>query len=175
MDHIFARASDYAFEFLEAGVDLSSGSLASSNRWVPLVSPRILKVNVASKEFKNYRTTGIGAVVRNFRGDFMAPWSEKVNEIGDSVWRSAVSMFRSLKFLISSGFLNVEVECNNSSLIMILNSGSECYTVTGWIVKDIRELLPSFNSISFKFVSNSCNRDAQALVGFAKDKVGASV
>ncbi len=69
----------------------------------------------------------------------------------------------------------MEVESNNFPLVSILKSGANCFFEMGWLVEDIREIVPSFRSIFFSSVSNHCNLVAHALAGFAKEKDGLSV
>lgn len=100
---------------------------------------------------------------------------KKIRSEGDWLWSSAVSLLKSLKLLLSIGFFTVEIECNNSYLVSLLNSGKDFFTETGWIIEDIRELLPSFYSISFKSIPKLCNHVALALASFSKEKDEQSV
>ena len=101
--------------------------------------------------------------------------SEKVRSEGDLLWVSVVSLLKALKFLLSIGFFDVEIECNSSHLVSILSLGKDFFTETGWIIEDIHELLPSFNFVSFKSIPKSCNHVALALDSFSKEKDEQSV
>ena len=125
--------------------------------------------------FKNKREAGIGAVVRKSLGEVLAATSQKVKCEEDMLWTTAISMLKTLKLLLSTGFFTVEIECSNSHLVSLLTSGKNLFTETDWIIEDIRELLPSFNSISFKSISKLCNRVALVLANFSKEKDEQSV
>ena len=94
--------------------------------------------------------------------------SEKVDAEGDLMWCSALSVFRALNFSLSIGFFVVVIECSDSSLISMLNSGQDVFSELGWVIEDIRELLPLFLSISFCNVPKCCNRVAFSLAEFSK-------
>jgi hypothetical protein len=111
---------------------------------------------------------GLGVVIRNFKGEFMAASSEKVDAKGDLMWSSALSVFHALKFSLSIGFFVVVIECSDTSIISLLKSGQDVFSELGWVIEDIRELLPLFSSISFCNVPKSYNRVAFSLVEFSK-------
>ena len=69
----------------------------------------------------------------------------------------------------------MEIECSNSHLVSLLTSGKDFFSETGWIIEDIRELLPFFNLVSFRSISKLCNRVALALASFSKEKDEQSV
>ena len=175
VNQISPKASRYALEFLEAVSEPTLTVEAPSSSWTPPSSLLLYKVNVALVIFKERREVGIGVVVRNSQGVVLAASSEKVSSKGDLLWVSAVSLLKALKFLLSIGFFNVEIECNSPHLVSILSLGKDFFTETGWIIEDIRELLPSFNSVSFKSIPKSCNRVALALASFSKEKDEQSV
>jgi hypothetical protein len=170
MLQISPKASRYALEFLEAVSDPTPTVEVPSSFWTPPSSLLLNKVNVASVIFKERREVGIGVVVRNSQGVVLTASSEKVRSEGDLLWVSAVSLLKTLKFMLSIGFFDVEIECNSPHLVSILSLGKDFFTETGWIIEDIRELLPSFNSVSFKSIHKSCNRVALALANFSKEK-----
>lgn len=172
---ISLKASRYALEFLEAVSDPSPSLEVPSSAWTPPSSSHLFKVNVASVLFKERQEVGIGVIVRNSQGVVLAATSEKISSEGDWLWSSAISLLKSLKLLLSIGFFTVEIECNNSYLVSLLNSGKDFFTETGWIIEDIRELLPSFYSISFKSIPKLCNHVALALASFSKEKDEQSV
>uniref|UniRef100_A0A2N9GCH6 Reverse transcriptase domain-containing protein n=1 Tax=Fagus sylvatica TaxID=28930 RepID=A0A2N9GCH6_FAGSY len=147
VQQISLKASRYALEFLEAVSDPTPSLEAPRSAWTPPSSSHLFKVNVASVLFKERQEVGIGVVVRNSQGVVLAATSEKIRSEGDWLWSSAVSLLKSLKLLLSIGFFTVEIECYNSYLVSLLNSGKDFFTETGWIIEDIRELLPSFYSI----------------------------
>ena len=80
------------------------------------------------------------------------------------MWPSKKYLVGHCDFLIHLWSHNIE--CNNSFLVSLLKSGR----LFGWIIEDVREILLLFCSISFNYVSNSCNKVAHALAGFAKEK-----
>ena len=91
------------------------------------------------------------------------------------MWCLALSVFRAIKFSLSIGFFAVVIECSNSSLISMLNSSQDVFWELGWVVEDIRELLPLFHSISFCNVPKCCNRVAFSVAEFSKEKDEQSV
>ena len=67
-----SRAAQYALEFIEAVTDSPGPREAGVHRWIPHPNPEVVKVNVASFGFKAQQKVGLGVVVRNFKGEFMA-------------------------------------------------------------------------------------------------------
>ncbi|GMY39168.1 retrotransposon [Fagus crenata] len=159
----------YALEYIEAVTDSPGLREAGVHRWIPPPTPEVFKVNVASFGFKAQQKVGLGFVVRNFKGEFMAASSEKVDVEGDLMWCSALSVFRALNFSLSIGFFAVVIECSDSSLISMLNSGQDVFLELGWVIEDIRELMPLFLSISFCNVPKCGNMGAFSLVEFSKE------
>uniref|UniRef100_A0A2N9GXY8 Reverse transcriptase domain-containing protein n=1 Tax=Fagus sylvatica TaxID=28930 RepID=A0A2N9GXY8_FAGSY len=104
INQIAPKASKYALEYLEAVSDPPLFQVAHESKWSPPSSPQFFKVNVASVIFKDKREVGIGAVVRNSLGEVLAATSEKVKCEGDMLWTSAISMLKTLKLLLSTGF-----------------------------------------------------------------------
>ena len=104
INQIAPKASKYALEYLEAVSDPPLFQEAHESKWSPPSSPQFFKVNVASVIFKDKREVGIGAVVRNSLGEVLAATSEKVKCEGDMLWTSAISMLKTLKLLLSTGF-----------------------------------------------------------------------
>ncbi len=113
--------------------------------------------------------------VRNSQGNLLAASSEKVTSEEDFLGQSAQAVLHTLKLLISIGFFVVEIECNNSHLISLINSGEDLFSETGWILEDIKELLPAFSSISFNCTPKVCNSAALVLASFAKENEVQSV
>ena len=105
----------------------------------------------------------------------MAASSEKVTSEEDFLGQSAHALLYTLKLLISIGFFAVEIESNDSHLISLINSGEEFFSETGWILEDIKEILPAFTSISFNCIPKACNCAALALASFSKEKEVQSV
>jgi hypothetical protein len=118
-----SRAAQYALEYIEAVIDSPGPREAGVHRWIPPPTPEVVKINVASFGFKAQKKVGLGVVVRNFKGEFMATSGEKVDAEGDLMWCSALSVFCALNFSLSIGFFAVVIECSDSSLISMLNSG----------------------------------------------------
>uniref|UniRef100_A0A2N9EM79 Reverse transcriptase zinc-binding domain-containing protein n=1 Tax=Fagus sylvatica TaxID=28930 RepID=A0A2N9EM79_FAGSY len=172
---ISTKATRYAIEFLEATSEVPQIPNESSKKWIPPQNPNAVKVNVASVWFKNQRKIGIGMAVRNSQGNLLAASSEKVTSEEDFLGQSAQAVLHTLKLLISIGFFVVEIECNNSYLISLINSGEDLFSETGWILEDIKELLPAFSSISFNCTPKVCNSAALALASFSKENEVQSV
>ena len=161
--------AQYALEYIEAVTDSPGLREAGVHRWIPPTTPEVFKVNVASFGFKAQQKVGLGFVVRNFKGEFMAASSEKVDVEGDLMWCLALLVFRALNFSLSIGFFAVVIECSDSSLISMLNSGQYVFLELGWVIEDIRELMPLFLSISFCNVPKCGNMVAFSLVEFSKE------
>ncbi len=60
-----------------------SGRVDSNCRWIPLDKAHVFKVNIVAKSFSNLKATGLGMVVRDSKGDFIAASCERVKEEGD--------------------------------------------------------------------------------------------
>ena len=125
------KASKYALEYLEVVSDPPLFQEAYESKWSPPSSPQFFKVNVASVIFKDKREAGISVVVRKSLGEVPAATSKKVKCEGDMLWTLAISMLKTLKLLLFTGFFTVEIECSNSYLVSLLTSGKNFFTETG--------------------------------------------
>ena len=170
-----SRAAQYALEYIEVVPETPGPREAGVHRWIPPQNPEVVKVNVASFDFKAQQKVGLGVVIRNFKGQFMAASSEKIDVEGDLMWSSALSVLHALKFSLSIGFFTVVIECSDTSVISMLKYGENVFSELGWVIEDIRELLPLFCSISFCDFPKSCNRVTFSLAEFSKENDEQSV
>ena len=104
INQIALKASKYALEYLDAIWDPPLFQEGHERKWSPPSSPHLFKVNMASVIFKDKREVGICAVVRNSLGEVLAATSEKIKCEGEMLWTSAISMLKTLKLLLSTGF-----------------------------------------------------------------------
>uniref|UniRef100_A0A2N9I461 RNase H type-1 domain-containing protein n=1 Tax=Fagus sylvatica TaxID=28930 RepID=A0A2N9I461_FAGSY len=67
------------------------------------------------------------------------------------------------KFCLDMGFWQLEVECEDITLVRCLQDDAPVYSEIGLLVEDIRELLLRFQYFSIDLIVKTCNAAARAL------------
>ncbi|GMY31659.1 putative ribonuclease H protein At1g65750 family [Fagus crenata] len=91
---------------------------------------------------------GLGMLIRD--------WEE-------NVFLQALALQRALQFCLDMGFWQLEVECEDITLVRCLQDDAPVYSEIGLLVEDIRELLLRFQYFSIDLIVKTCNAAARAL------------
>ncbi|KAL5808584.1 hypothetical protein ACOSQ3_029275 [Xanthoceras sorbifolium] len=121
-----------------------------------------LKLNVDASLRVDSCLVGLGAVVRDSNGDFMAGLSHKlVGSISVEIAKAS-AILNGLHLAIESGFLLIQIESDALNVINYLIRLSLSKSKVGLIIIDILSLCDRA-CVSFLFMSRSANFVAQSL------------
>lgn len=81
----------------------------------------------------------------------------------ENVFLQALALQRALQFCLDMGFWQLEVECEDITLVRCLQDDAPVYSEIGLLVEDIRELLLRFQYFSIDLIVKTCNAAARAL------------
>ena len=164
---ICSRASAMAIEFLEfderAEVlpHVDAGRILLS--WSP-PSPGCYKVAIACNFTSRSDKVGVGALIRDSSSFVVAASGFVMLGSNDFVTSYAYAVFYAMQLAHETGFrCNIDMEVPSQELLSLLEFDSPCLAPSGVLVDDIGAWLPFFRNVSFTFISNVCNKAAQAL------------
>ena len=109
------------FQQVQAQLTVSWTEQLSSEVWQP-PSPDVYKLNFDAVVFSGLERTGIGAVIRNDKGEVMAamfaigPSAENSEEV------ELLACRRSLEFVVDAGFTSLIIEGDNVNIIQAISS-----------------------------------------------------
>ncbi|KAL4598870.1 hypothetical protein ACB092_11G088100 [Castanea dentata] len=108
------RATDLLAEFQQAQEQLNVICRTSTeSRWCPPPNSRF-KLNFDAAIFSNMKCSGIGAIIRNEKGEVMGAMSAKCPQVQDSMEAEVLACRRALEFAIDIGFSELVIEGDNA-------------------------------------------------------------
>ncbi|XP_024178051.1 uncharacterized protein LOC112183967 [Rosa chinensis] len=125
-----------------------------------------LKLNFDGATDVRNGVSGIGAVFRVHgitRQAERCPGSS--NQVGNLPPRAveSLAMLHGLRFALHVGFKKLEVEGDALTFLNVLNDSSDDHSSEGHILDEVKQLLKSFISCSWRFVRRDCNKVAHRL------------
>lgn len=124
--------------------------------------PGYLKVNVDAANDNLTNATGVGFLLRNSEGTFMAAVQKKFACYYNAKLAEAMGIREALKWLKSIQVDHAQIE-TDALLVVEAVKHSTCCTSFDLILNDIRNLADDFSSLSFVFVKRSANKAAHSL------------
>ena len=97
------------------------------------------KLNFDDAIFSALEKSGIGAIIRNDKGEVMAG----MFAIGPNTSEEAelLACRRSIEFAVEAGFTRLVIEGDNSNIMQAISSDAINYSFLGNVVDDIRHLM----------------------------------
>ena len=95
------------------GVDVST--------WQPPLDP-MFKLNFDAAIFSDLNYLGVGAIIRNGKGEVMAVMSVKGPPVGDSEEAEILACRRVTEFAIDAGFTDLVIEGDNAAVMSSISS-----------------------------------------------------
>uniref|UniRef100_A0A2N9GZI9 Reverse transcriptase domain-containing protein n=1 Tax=Fagus sylvatica TaxID=28930 RepID=A0A2N9GZI9_FAGSY len=136
-------------------------------KWAP-PRPGRYKVNFDGAFFRESNEAGIGAIVRNHRGEVMAalcqriPYPYSIEAVEASAAKAAVT------FVLDLGLQEVDIEGDSLKIITALQQTSPCYTSYGHLILDTNTLAQNLTSYQFMHVKRDGNSVAHSLAKRAR-------
>ncbi|XP_030939482.1 uncharacterized protein LOC115964280 [Quercus lobata] len=164
------RAEDYLAEFRHAHSRLVT-TPPSSNliSWRP-PPPNRFKLNFDAAIFKEEDASGVGAIIRNERGEVMAAFSGKGPPAACSEEAEILACRRAVEFALECGFREMVVEGDNQSVMSALERKRCLSSWVGHILQDVLCLLNDFRWSQVQFAKRSANTVAHLLARHAKGR-----
>ncbi|KAK9987011.1 hypothetical protein SO802_031962 [Lithocarpus litseifolius] len=136
------RAEEFLEEFKHAQVSLD-GRLREQridDAWQP-PPPMEYKLNFDAAIFSGQEKSGIGAIIRNDKGEVMAGMSAIGPKVDTSEEAELLACRRSIEFAVDAGFTRLVIEGDNSNVMQAISSNVANYSFLGNVVDDIRHLM----------------------------------
>ncbi|KAM6567325.1 hypothetical protein CsatA_026453 [Cannabis sativa] len=134
--------------------------------WTP-PAVHMLKMNVDAAANFSQQTLGIGAVIRNYRGDVLAALSKRVQGCFRSDEMEAKALFHSLNWASQCPFSIDIVETDALRVSSALNSSHKDLSCFNDLIDDIRCLLSSFPRVAINHARRQANKAAHGLAKYA--------
>ena len=161
------RASDFLIEYKDKQALLATSvSTESVQQWRPPTGS-VFKLNFDAAMFSNKNSSGVGAIVRNCRGEVMAGLSARGPPVGCSEEAEVLACRKALEFALNSGFSNLVVEGDNVMVMKAIVSPHLNRSRLGHIYDDISTLALGFRSFYVNCIKRNANAVAHCLARYA--------
>ena len=156
------------FQQVQAQLTVSWIEQLSSEVWQP-PSPDVYKLNFDAAVFSGLERTGIGAIIRNDKGEVMAamfaigPSAENSEEV------ELLACRRSLEFAVDVGFTSLIIEGDNVNIIQAISSSLPSHSMLVYVVDDICHLIHGLHWARPNQIRRGGNTVAHVLAQYARN------
>ena len=126
------------------------------------------KINVSAAISEELNLVGIGFVIRDWNGQFIAGKSQAIQGITDLIEGELMAAKEGLHYAWGMGFTKVFLEGNSRNMIDHIKGGIEDTSSHGSILRDIFSFVSRFYKFDCGYVPQECNSVANFLALFAK-------
>ena len=137
-------------------------SPSSLPKWIPPPVGSVM-VTVDAAGFAPSRRMGVGVVIRDYTGSFLAACRETFVEVIIPELAEARAVFHGISFAEEEGFSNIVIGSDCLSVVQRLNSPTTDRSTLGSVLDDIKRLAVSFSSCEFRHVFQTSNEAAHLL------------
>ena len=120
-------------------------------------------INVDAATFKKPSRMGVGFVVRDHRGDFIAACCQLIQRFDDPELAEAIAIRRAVSFSSEYNLQQVVVASDCLGVIKKIKSKVYDRSNVGVIVQDVKNLICENPSVTLTYVSRGCNKAAHVL------------
>ena len=131
-------------------------------KWIPPPDGWLM-INVDAATFKNPPRMGVGLVVRDHRGDFIAACCQLIQRFDDPELAEAIAIRRAVSFSSEYNLQQVVVASDCLGVIKKIKSKVYDRSNVGVIVQDVKNLICENPSVTLTYVSKGCNKAAHVL------------
>lgn len=135
----------------------------------------VYKLNVDGATFAACGSIGIGAVVRNWKGEVLLSMAKKIAASPTLEIAEAMAIMRGLTVAKEAGFSKIILEGDAQILMRELCYNEELLSCYGQLLKDARKVMILFASCSINVVRRNANKLAHSLAQLAKSLVGTHI
>nr|XP_023872227.1 uncharacterized protein LOC111984839 [Quercus suber] len=113
------RAVEYLKEYKHAQQQLDAEPVMQNSRtdWEPPPEPAF-KLNFDAAIFSGVNRTDVGAIIRNYKGEVMAPMSARGSTVHSSEEGELLACRKAVEFAIDTGFSRLVIEGDNVNVIV---------------------------------------------------------
>ncbi|KAF5475865.1 hypothetical protein F2P56_007627 [Juglans regia] len=127
----------------------------------------VFKLNVDRAIFQNQHNAGIGAILRDCKGEVLMAVSKKEREVSDATGIKMLAIFRGLQLSVHLGIHHLVVESDALTLVEELQKSEPSMAFVGNVIKNTKELMHCFQSCEVRYVGRNCNEAAHKLARHA--------
>ena len=98
------------------------------------------KLNFDAAIFSDLSCSGVGAMIRNEKGEVMAAMSARGPHVVDSAVAEVIACRRALEFACEAGFIDLVVEGDNLNVMKSLTASEADHSWLDHIIQDIKWL-----------------------------------
>ena len=109
------------------------------NVWHPPPAS-VFKLNFDAAIFSDLNSSGVGAMIRNEKGEVMAAMSPKGPLVGDRKETEILACRKALEFAIDASFSELVIEGDNANVMKSISSTGVNQSRLGHIIEDIQSL-----------------------------------
>ena len=129
-----------------------------------------LKCKIDCALFEDQGRIGMGMVLRDHQGGFLAAKAKNAYSLMDALVVEALSCRSTLQCLRTNNYRNVLLEADSLLLASVVNNSTPYFSPIGLIIQDCKALIQVIPSISF--VRQSANHAAHLLARAAGSTTG---
>ncbi|XP_075675246.1 uncharacterized protein LOC142644544 [Castanea sativa] len=122
------------------------------------------KLNFDAAIFSEVNRTGVGAIIRNYKGEVMAAMSARE----PTVHSSEEGELLACRKTIDAGFSRLVLEGDNVNVIKAISSQEANISLLGNVVEDIKHLIRGLQWVSISHIRHSGNKVAHGLAQHAR-------
>lgn len=167
---VLGGAQAFLYQWLEVNCSANL-PIPATDQFIKWEKPPdgLLKINVDAALDIPSRKAGIGLVIRNSTGNFIAARMIPLMDVFKPDEAEAIGVKEALKWLEEKHIDDVQVE---TDCLKVFNGVCTDFLVTSFdlIINDIREIARDFSNLSFLFVKRSANKVAHLLAREALSK-----
>jgi ribonuclease HI len=135
---------------------------APTPSWSPPPEGTIV-INVDAALFSASSRTGVGVVVRNHKGEFLAAHSQLLDETMTPEIAEAHAIRCAVSLARDEGWNRIVLASDCLAVIQRIKAPERDRSLVGVVIEDIKFLAHSLSSVTFRHVSRLCNNSAHTL------------
>ena len=125
------------------------------------------KLNVDAATNAGKERAGLGAIVRNWKGEIMAAGIQSTNFHGDLEYAEAEAIYFGIKMAIDAGLVPLMVESNSKTAVSLVKGSDKRLKEISWLIGEIQDYMGVKNSFKINHVLRSSNATAHRLAKYA--------
>ena len=129
----------------------------------------VFKLNFDAVIFSDLNYSGVGAIIRNGKGEVMVAMSTKGPPVGDNEEAGIWACRRVIEFVIDASFTDLVIEGDNAAVMSSISSPGADQSWLGHIIQDIQWLAQGLRWVCFSHVNQDANSVAHSLARYAKN------
>ncbi|XP_075655004.1 uncharacterized protein LOC142625194 [Castanea sativa] len=161
---------DYLEEYQTAIDQMGAEPEMQTNQdtWQPPLHS-IFKLNFDAALFSSLNRSGLGAVIRNEKGEVMATMAAKGPEVFCSEKTELLACRKAIEFAVDAGFSKLVIEGDNNFAMKAILALKDDQSMFRNVIGDIQHLIRNLNWVSIECTMRGRNRVAHVLAQFARN------